>query len=183
MTTGTVAWITGLPSAGKSTFAERAYARLRDGGTAVCLLDGDAVRACLVPGVGYAPADRAHFYETLGNLAALLARQGLSVLVAATAHRREFRDRARALAPAFLEVFVATPLDECKLRDPKGLYAAARDGTVHDVPGVTEPYEPPLQPAVIARDGHDDAALAQLVSRLTRDPATTTQRSPRLKPG
>jgi adenylylsulfate kinase len=169
MTTGTVAWITGLPAAGKSTFAERAYARLRDAGTPVCLLDGDAVRACLVPGVGYAPAERAQFYETLGNLAALLARQGLVVLVAATAHRREFRDRARSAAPAFVEVFVATPLDECMLRDTKGLYAAARDGTAHDVPGVTEPYEPPLHPTVIARDGQDTSALADLVTRLTRD--------------
>ncbi len=183
MTTGTVVWITGLPAAGKSTFAERAFARLRDGGTAVCLLDGDAVRACVVPAVGYAPAERAHFYETLGNLAALVARQGLTVLVAATAHRREFRERARAAAPAFLEVFVATPVDECKLRDTKGLYAAARDGTVHDVPGVTEPYEPPLHPAVTARDGQDDAALTALVTRLSRDAASTTQRSPRLKPG
>lgn len=182
MTTGTVAWITGLPAAGKSTFAERAFARLRQHGIPACLLDGDAVRACLVPGVGYSPAERAHFYETLGNLAALLAREGISVLVAATAHRREFRERARAAAPAFLEVFVATPFEECVLRDTKGLYAAARDGTVHDVPGITEAYEPPLEPAVVARDGLDDAALADLVNRLTRG-ATRPQHDPPVKPG
>src|SRR5689334_9261303 len=99
MSAGVVVFITGLPSAGKSTFAERAFAALRERGIPTCLLDGDAVRASLVPQPGYSAHERAEFYETLANLAALVAEQGLVALVAATAQRREFRDRARALAP------------------------------------------------------------------------------------
>jgi adenylylsulfate kinase len=166
VTRGTVVWVSGLPSAGKSTFAERALAALQARQLAACLLDGDAVRACLVPRLGYSREERAQFYETLGNLSALLARQGLTVLVAATAHERAFRQRARAVAPAFVEVWVDTPLAECARRDTKGLYAAARSGAAHDVPGATESYEPPLDPEFVAHGGFDDAAVAALVTLL-----------------
>ena len=168
MKPGTVVWVSGLPSAGKSTFAEQALAALQARHVGACLLDGDAVRACLVPKLGFSPEDRAHFYETLANLSALLARQGLVVLVAATAHERAFRERARAVAPAFVEVWVDTPLEECALRDSKGLYAAARSGAAHDVPGADQTYEPPLEPEVVAHGGLDAAALARLVTLVQR---------------
>lgn len=168
MSAGVVAFITGLPSAGKSTLAERAFAALRERGVPTCLLDGDAVRACLVPKVGYEPHDRSDFYETLANLAGLIADQGLVVLVAATAPRREFRERARALAPTFIEIWLDTPLEECRLRDTKGLYAAARAGEAHDVPGGDDVYEPPLAPDVRATGGHDQAAVEALVERALR---------------
>jgi adenylylsulfate kinase len=177
MNAGTVAWITGLPSAGKTTFAERAFAALRARGAATCLLDGDAVRSCLVPKVGFSAADRDHFYATLANLAALMADEGLVVLVAATAHRREFRERARARAPAFVEVWVDTPLEECALRDAKGLYAAARTGVAHDVPGANEAYEPPDHAEVVAHGGLDDDAVERLVAHLLRRPMASTQKS------
>jgi len=168
VTPGTVVWVSGLPSAGKSTFAEQTLAALQAGQLGACLLDGDAVRACLVPKLGFAREQRAQFYETLGNLAALLARQGLVVLVAATAHERAFRERARAAAPAFVEVWVDTPFEECALRDTKGLYAAARSGAAHDVPGANEPYEPPLEPEVVAHGGFDADARARLLTLLQR---------------
>jgi adenylylsulfate kinase len=166
MNSGTVVWITGLPSAGKSTFAERAFTALRARGLPACLLDGDSVRHCLVPKLGYTPEERAEFYATLGNIAALLAAESLVVLVAATAHRREFRDRARAAAPAFVEVFVDTALEECTLRDTKGLYAAARSGSATAVPGADEAYEPPARPDVVAQGGLDDQAVERLVTLL-----------------
>jgi adenylylsulfate kinase len=168
MSAGLVVFVTGLPSAGKSTFAERAFAALRKRGVPTCLLDGDAVRASLVPKPGYSARERGEFYETLAKLAALVAEQGLVVLVAATAHRREFRERARALAPAFIEVFLETPLEECKLRDTKGLYAAAEDGGAHDVPGADAAYEPPLAPDVRASGGEDGAAVDALVAHVLR---------------
>jgi adenylylsulfate kinase len=161
---GTVVWITGLPSAGKSTFAERVVRALGERQVSVCLLDGDAVRSCLVPALGFSPTERAAFYETLANLAALIARQGLVVLVAATAHRREFREKARSVAPRFVEVWLDTPLAECTLRDAKGLYEAARAGLAPSVPGVDEAYEQPLEPDVVAHGGLDDAAVASLVT-------------------
>jgi adenylylsulfate kinase len=163
--TGAVLWITGRPSAGKSTLARAALSALRAEGVASCLLDGDAVRDSLVPRLGYTAEARSSFYQTLGNLAALLAGQDLVVLVAATAQRRELRERARALAPSFLEVWVDTPLDECVRRDDKGLYAAMRAGAVRGLPGGDEPYEAPLHPDVIAHGGRDEDAVRELCAK------------------
>ena len=78
----------------------------------------------------------------LARLAAELARQGLIVLVPATAHLLAYREHARRLAPRFLEVWVTTPLEECRRRDPKGLYAGA-DRLPGHMPGVDLPYEAP----------------------------------------
>ncbi|HEY3497194.1 MAG TPA: adenylyl-sulfate kinase [Polyangiaceae bacterium] len=101
MSHGVVVWITGLPSSGKSTFAEKTRDALAGSAIPACLLDGDAVRASLVPTPGYSPEERASFYETLARLAALIARQGFVVLVPATAHRRTFRDLAERFVPTW----------------------------------------------------------------------------------
>jgi adenylylsulfate kinase len=168
MTAGVVVWVTGLPSAGKSTFARNAHEALRADRCAVCLFDGDAVRRAVFPELGYTPAERAKFYEALANLAALVARQGLVVLVAATAHRREFRARGRELAPAFVEVWVSTPQEECVARDASRLYAGQRGGAVHGLPGGDEVYEPPEAPEIVARGGFDVAALEALFALVRR---------------
>jgi adenylylsulfate kinase len=161
---GVVAWITGLPSAGKSTLARRVAERCRAAGLPCALLDGDEVRAALVPPPGYDDEARDRFYGTLARLAALLAGQGLVVVVAATAHRRAWRERARHGAPRFVEVLVATPLDACAARDAKGLYARARAGGATALPGAGAEYEPPLAPDVVAAGGEDEAAAAQVAA-------------------
>jgi adenylylsulfate kinase len=164
--TGAVVWLTGLPSSGKSTLARRLRARLAAAGRPAVLLDGDEVRAALVPAPGYDDAGRDAFYETLARLAALLARQGQVALVAATAHRRAFRERARALAPRFVEVFVDVPEETCAARDPKGLWARARAGAAPDLPGAGPPYERPESPEVVASGGEDERALEAILARL-----------------
>ncbi len=160
MRDGAVVWLTGLPASGKTTLAERLAARLREVRVPSIVLDSDEVRDVIVPPLGHEESDRDAFYQTLGGLASLLARRGLVVLVAATAHRRAWRDHARHRAPRFVEVYVATPLEECRRRDPKGLYAEA-DGLPH-LPGVGVAYEAPLHPDVIAAEG-DEAGAAEAV--------------------
>lgn len=159
---GAVVWFTGLPASGKSTLAAALAERLRTADREPLLLDGDEVRAAMVPAPGYDEAARAGFYETLGNLAAVLARQGHLVLVAATAHRRIWRDRVRTRAPRFVEVHVATPLDECRRRDPKGLYARAGEGST--LPGAGIAYEAPESPDMVVTPGGEEAALAGLTA-------------------
>lgn len=163
---GVVVWFTGLPSSGKSTLAQRVRARLLDAGRLPALLDGDELRA-LVPALPFDDDSRSRFYEVVARLAALLARQGLAVLVPATAHRRALRAMARELAPRFVEVYVETPLAECERRDPKGLYARARRGEAPHLPGVAEPYEPPEAPDVVADGGMDEAARDRIVALVT----------------
>lgn len=164
---GVVVWISGLPSSGKSTFARRLSERLRQTGALHCVLDGDDVRAALHPAPGYTPEARAHFYETLVDLAVLLAKQDLIVLVAATAGLREYRELARQRAPRYLEVEVATALAECERRDSKGLYAGARAGRIDRVPGVSAPYERAQSPDIVASGGKDDQALERARNLLT----------------
>lgn len=171
MTGGAVVWFTGLPSSGKTTLARRAQARLAAAGRAAVVLDSDELRDAL-DAHSYTPADRDRFYGAVAALAALIARQGVVVLVAATAPRRADRQRARdelgrGSAPGrFIEVWVDTPLAECQARDPKGLYAQARRGVADQLPGVGAAYEAPVSPEVIAKGGLDDAALAAIEDRL-----------------
>lgn len=161
---GVVVWLTGRPAAGKSTLADAVRARLAGLGRAACVLDSDLVRDALVPAPGYDDAGRLAFYTTLGRLAAYLASQGLIVLVPATAHRRAFRDRARSLAPAFIEVYVRASVEECAQRDPKRLYARVRAGEIAGLPGVDAGYEAPLAPDIVAAGGRDREAVDLIVA-------------------
>lgn len=161
---GAVVWLTGLPASGKSTLAARLETRLREMRVAAVVLDGDEVREVLEPRPGHEPAARDGFYRTLGGLAALLAGRGLIVLVAATAHQRAWREHARRRAPRFVEVHVATPLEECRRRDPRGLYA--RSSSLPDLPGGGVVYEPPEHPDVVAPHGDDPRAADAVLARL-----------------
>jgi adenylylsulfate kinase len=164
--TGAVAWVTGLPSAGKSTLARGLVAALLQRGAGALLLDGDEVRQALVPAPGHLPSERDAFYETLARLAALGARQGLRVVVAATAHRRAHRARARELTPRFVEIWVRTPPEECERRDARGLYALFRQGKAPLLPGPGVPYEEPQAPEIVAEGGEDRRALEAALALL-----------------
>ncbi len=170
---GAVVWVTGLPSSGKTTLARRILALLLDRGRPAALLDGDVVRAAIVPPHGYDAVSREAFYETLGNLALALAGDGLVAVVAATAHRRAFRDRVRDRAPRFVEVLVDVPAEVCAARDTKGLWARARAGGAPWLPGVAVAYERPLGPEVVARGGEDEAAARAALDALDAAGATS----------
>lgn len=163
---GAIVWFTGLPSSGKSRLARRIQTDLDQTREACCVLDGDRIRALFHPQPGYTGADRDNFYLTLGELAIELAQQGLVVLVAATANKREYRDQVRARAAHFLEVWMNAPLDECRLRDAKGLYAHFAQGAVQGLPGEDLAYEAPESPEVKAYGGDDNPALAKILSLL-----------------
>jgi adenylylsulfate kinase len=163
MSAGCVVWLTGRPSSGKSTLARAIFEKLRSRGRTACVLDGDSVRKVLVPAPGYSAEERQAFYATLANLAALLADQGLIVLVPATAHQRGYRERARSLAARFIEVYVDTAPEVATDRDSKGLYAGARAGEVKNLPGADVAYEPPRAADVHARGGKDQSAVEQVL--------------------
>jgi adenylylsulfate kinase len=164
--TGVIVWFTGLPSSGKSRLARRVQARLTGECKPCCLLDGDRVRSLLHPQPGYSSAERDDFYLTLGGLALELAQQGLIVLVSATANRKEYRDRVRAQAPRFIEVWMTASLDECRVRDAKRLYAQFAGGQIRGVPGEDAIYEAPEFAEVTANGGDDDDALQRIVLSL-----------------
>jgi adenylylsulfate kinase len=157
---GIIVWFTGLPSSGKTTLATRVRERV---GNCV-MLDSDAIREVLSPGDELSSDPP---YQPLGRLADFIARQGHVVLVAATAPYRAHRDAVRALAPAFIEVYVNTPLEVCQQRDVKGHYARAHRGDAPGLSEVSEPYEAPLTPDVVASGGYDDHAIATIARLIT----------------
>lgn len=145
--TGATVWLTGLPSAGKSTIAEALAALLRSDGRAVDVLDGDQVRANLSPDLGFSRADRVENVRRIGWVARLLSGHGVLTLVPVIAPYAESRLQVRAAhaesGVPYFEVYVASPLALCVERDVKGLYARQARGELRGLTGVDDPYEPP----------------------------------------
>lgn len=154
---GVTIWLTGLPGSGKSTVAAGAEAELVHLGKAAYTLDGDNVRHGLNADLGFTRSDRAENVRRVGEVARLMADAGLVVLVPVISPYRRDRDAVRRAHEAagidFGEVHVATPLEECEARDPKGLYARARAGEITGLTGIDDPYEAPLQPELRIRVG------------------------------
>ena len=159
-------WLTGLSGAGKSTIARALAEALHARGVVPALLESDVMRSQLTPFATYADAERDFFYRALADIAVLLSKE-VPVIVDATANRRAYRDRARAAIARFAEIYVATPLEVCAQRDPKGLY---RSEKVVALPGTRAPYEPPLAPElVVAGDrGTPQEAAAAIVALVER---------------
>lgn len=171
-TVGATLWLTGLPSAGKTTLALALADRLRADGVDVEILDGDEVRTHLSAGLGFSRADRDTHVDRIGFVAELLARHGVVVLVPVIAPyaqaRDDVREHHRARGTRLLQVHVSTPIETCAQRDVKGLYARAFRGEISSMTGVDDPYEIPVDPDLrIDTAGGDKAdAVDQLVRLL-----------------
>ena len=165
---GCCVWFTGLSGAGKSTIAEIVVAELAARGRYVELLDGDEVREHLSKGLGFSKVDRDTNILRIGFVASLLARNGVIAVTAAISPYRAVRDEVRGWIDNFVEVHVATALEDCEARDVKGLYAKARAGEIPEFTGVSDPYEPPEHPELrIETAGHTPAeSAAQVIAYL-----------------
>jgi adenylylsulfate kinase len=141
-------WLTGLSGSGKSAIARPLLEKLRARGVDAAVLESDVLRTQLTPFARYDEPERDFFYTALARLGAMLVAQGKAVLFDATANRRDYRDCARREIARFAEVFVDTPLEVCRARDPKGLY---RSGATATLPGSQSVYEPPLTPELVVR--------------------------------
>lgn len=147
---GATVWLTGLPSAGKTTIARALGARLEHEGHRVEVLDGDEIREFLSAGLGFGRTDRDTNVRRIGFVAELLASHGVLALVPVIAPyadtRAEVRRRHEEGGTAYLEVHVATPVEVCSRRDVKGLYARQAAGELSGLTGVDDPYEEPAAP-------------------------------------
>ena len=160
-------WLTGLPSAGKSTIAEVLETKLLENGRRVTVLDGDVVRTHLSRGLGFSQEDREINILRIGFVASELVRHEGVVLCAAVSPYRSTRDQVRSrFEPGrFIEVYVNTPIDVCMTRDVKGLYARALAGQAKSVTGIDDPYEPPIKPELeiaTVTQSAEEAAVAIL---------------------
>jgi bifunctional enzyme CysN/CysC len=171
---GATVWLTGLSGSGKSAIADCALAKLSARGRVAYVLDADNMRHGLNVDLGYSPADRTENTRRIGEVARLLADAGIVCLVPIISPYRLDRERVRRCHAesglTFLEVFVDTPLDICRQRDPKGLYQRALSGDLPEFTGISAPYEAPDAPDLrVCTDGADVETVAdRVVSLITR---------------
>jgi sulfate adenylyltransferase len=144
---GFTVFLTGLSGAGKSTLAAALTARLHTAGRLVSILDGDVVRQHLGGELGYSREHRDLHVGRVGFVATEITRCGgvavCAVIAPYDGARRAVRRSVEGVGGGFLLVHVATPLEVCESRDPKGLYAKARAGLVAHFTGISAPYELP----------------------------------------
>jgi adenylylsulfate kinase len=150
-----VLWFTGLSGAGKSTVAGALEQALVARGAHTYLLDGDNVRHGLCADLGFSEADRTENLRRVGAVAGLMVDAGLIVLSAFISPLKSQRDAIRQALPEgkFIEVYVATSLEECEKRDVKGLYQKARRGEIKNFTGISDPYEAPEQADIVLDTG------------------------------
>ena len=146
---GFVLWFTGLPCSGKTVVADHVAKRLREMGLRVERLDGDIVRQGLTRDLGFSKEDRDKNIERVTFVAKLLSRNGVATIISFVSPYREKRQHAREETTNFIEVYAKCPVEECKKRDVKGMYAKAMRGEIKDFTGVDDPYEEPLNPELI----------------------------------
>src|SRR6202022_4606331 len=175
---GAVVWLTGLPSAGKSTIAQALERDLFSRAMHTYVLDGDNIRHGLNSSLGFSPEDRVENIRRVSEVAKLMADSGAVAITAFISPYRVDRRRAREIAlegkAEFVEVFVDAPLEVCEARDPKHLYKKARAGEIRDFTGISAPYEPPEDPEIVVHTDWQtvDESIATILEQLL----------PRLKP-
>ncbi len=170
---GVALFFTGLSCSGKSTLAELLLARLQElQDRAVTLLDGDVIRKHLSIGLGFSKEDRDENVRRVGFVASEVVRHGGIVICSLIAPYRDARRAVRSRIEhygEFIEVYVNTSLEECERRDTKGLYKKARQGLIQGFTGISDPYEEPEKPELIARteENSPEALVEEIIAYLT----------------
>lgn len=158
-----IIWLTGLPGSGKTTISNKIKEILND---QVVLLDGDRVRKGICKDLGFSNEERVENIRRVTEMACMLEEEHRFVLVALVSPLRSHRTIARQIAKErqsqFAEVFIKCPVEICKERDPKGMYAKAATGKIKDFTGVSAPYEEPEKPELVLdtlTESYEDCVL------------------------
>ncbi len=169
MSEGFTLWFTGLSGAGKTTLSEIVNQRLRERGLASEVLDGDIVRTTISKGLGFSREDRDENVRRIGYVCHWLTEaKGVIAIAAFISPYRAVRDELRARIGRFVEVYVECPLDALVERDVKGLYKKALAGEIANFTGVSDPYEPPIDPEIVVRTSEQtpEESAAAVIARL-----------------
>jgi len=162
---GVCLWFTGLSGSGKSTIANALCSSLHRDGRYVVVLDGDNIRHGLCGDLAFDDASREENIRRISEVAKLFIENGAIVLTAFISPFIADRDKARSLmGEDFIEVFVDCPIETCRQRDPKGLYAKADSGQIKDFTGIDSPYEVPPNPEIQIKT--DEATIEASIQAL-----------------
>ena len=178
---GFTIWLTGLSGSGKSTVTAILERDLRARGLRVEVLDGDVVRTHLTKGLGFTREDRDENIRRVGWVCGLLSRNDVVAIAAVISPYRAVRDELRASIGRFVEVYMEAPIEVLAARDPKGLYRRALAGEIENFTGISDSYEPPLDPEVTCHtDGSEtpDESAARVIAKLEELALLTTYQEP-----
>ena len=166
-------WFTGLSASGKSTIANIVEQKLFKTNCNTYLLDGDNVRHGLNSDLGFDEKSRVENIRRIGEVSKLFLDAGIITLTAFISPFKSDRSLVRKLFEEgdFLEVFIDSSLEVCELRDPKGIYAKARNGEIKNFTGISSPYENPENPEihVINNNISLDEAADQIINYLVQN--------------
>lgn len=160
-----VFWITGLSGAGKTTLAEMLTAHFRSEGRPVVMLDGDIMREALGASTKHTRDERLALGFQYAGLARMIARQGVTVIVATVGLFREIHQWNREHQPGFVEIYLKVDLEELRRRDPKGIYARFDAGLLDNVAGLDLQIDEPVTPELTIENhkGIDPEASLKLL--------------------
>ncbi len=158
--------LTGLTGSGKSTIAQALERRLFDGGYYGVVLDGQHLRRGLSKDLGFSADDRSENLRRGAEIARLLNDAGLICIAAFVAPSEQMRRKAAQVVglERFLVVHVQAPINVCRQRDRSGHYKQADEGLLTQFPGVSAPYEPPIEPDLVLST--DQMSIDECVERL-----------------
>lgn len=165
---GGCVWLTGFSASGKSSIAFTLEKILNESGVHTYVLDGDNLRHGLCADLGFSPEDRNENIRRAGAVAGLFADAGVVVIAAFISPYREGREAAREKVGSarFIETWVQCPIDVCEERDPKGLYAKAKEGVITNFTGINAPYEEPTEPALTLNTAPEENTPASCAGRI-----------------
>jgi cytidine diphosphoramidate kinase len=162
-----VFWITGLSAAGKTTLASLLTDYLRNEGCSVVMLDGDQLREALGSTNEYDRETRLNLAFKYSQLARIIAKQGVNVVISTVALFKEIHIWNREHLPGYFEVYLKVPMEELRKRDPKGIYRRFDAGEIRNVAGLDLPIDKPLNSDIIIEHKPGllpEEELAKLVS-------------------
>lgn len=168
-----IVWLVGLSGAGKTTIARALHQQWQAEAPATVLIDGDEVREIFKHDQGaaaYSQEGRRTNGERIAAMSAWLDSQNINAVVSILCIFPDIMAANRDRFSDYFEIFVDAPLPALEERDSKGLYAAARSGTMPDVVGIDIPFPTPAQPDMVVRnDGSSldgEAVAADILARI-----------------
>lgn len=165
---GFTIFFTGLSGSGKSTLANGLLIKLLENGTRpVSLLDGDIVRTHLSSELGFSKEHRSINVRRIGYVASEITKnRGIAICAPIAPYRidRKFNRGLISSLGGYIEIHVSTSLEKCEERDVKGLYKLAREGSLKEFTGISDPYEKPNNPEMVIDSS--DTAPEELVDNI-----------------